>query len=150
MISRGFFTQHLLDELAGFALPVGDNDAPDAAHGWQGEPNENLAEFIPWLVLAPGTANRSSGSFADPQENWQLTYFLSTAGISRKQTESVTDKARNHLKALTKESVTLKDESWKLTYVEVTGIGSVNRVGGTNPPYHLQTDTFVFWLSKEN
>ena len=66
MISRGFFTTHLLTELAGFALPVGDNDAPDAAHGWQGEPNENLAEFIPWLVLAPGTSLPAGTGTASP------------------------------------------------------------------------------------
>jgi hypothetical protein len=150
VIYRSLFTDHLLAELASFALPVGDNDAPDEPHGWQGEPNENLANFIPWLVVAPGQATRSQGTFADPQETWQLPYFVSSAGISRKQTENVADRVRRAFKALAKVNVTLKDETWRLMYVHVTGIGGVNRIGGTNPAYHVQTDTFEFWLSKEN
>lgn len=150
MIYRSYFTNYLLDDLAGFALPVGDNDVPSAAHGWQGEPNENLSEFIPWLVLAPGQASKSQGSFSDPQELWQLTYFISAAGVSREQTENVADRVRSALKALAKINVALKDETWRLMYVHVTGIGGVNRIGTTNPAYHVQTDTLEFWLSKEN
>lgn len=150
MITRGDFTAHLLTELAGFALPIGDNDAPDAPHGWQGEPNENLANFIPWLVLAPGNAARSEGTPRDPQELWKLPYFISTAGVSRVQTENVADKVRLALKALSKSNVLLSGVSWRLMYVHVTGLGGVNRIGATNPPYHVQTDTVEFWLSKES
>ena len=150
MIYRSYFTNHLLDQLAGFALPVGDNDAPTAPHGWQGEPNENLSSFIPWLVLAPGQASRSQGTFENPQDLWQMTYFVSSAGVSREQAENVADRMRSELKALAKVNVTLKDETWRMMYVHVTGIGSVNRIGTTNPPYHVQTDTYEFWVSKEN
>lgn len=150
MIYRGFFTNHLLTELSSFALPIGDNDAPSESHGWQGEANENLANFIPWLVLAPGPATRSEGTFDNPQDLWRLTYFVSSAGVSRGQAENVADRMRTALKALAKQNVTLKDETWRLMYVHVTGIGGVNRIGATNPAHHVQTDTFEFWLSKEN
>lgn len=150
MIYRSVFTNHLLTELAGFALPVGDNDAPSEPHGWQGEPNENLANFIPWLVLSPGNATRSQGTFDDPQDLWQLTYFVSSAGISRLQAENVADRVRTELKGLAKQNILLKTDTWRLMYVHVTGIGGVNRIGATNPAHHVQTDTFEFWLSKEN
>lgn len=149
MIHRGYFTKHLLTTLAGFALPVGDNDVPSAPHGWQGEPNESLSNFIPWIVLAPGQASRAQGSIGDPQSDWVLPYYFSSAGVSRTQTESVADKIRDRLKDLVKEIVLLKDENWKLTYVGVTSIGGVSRIGSTSPAYHVQTDAIEFWLSKE-
>lgn len=150
MIARGFFTTHLISELTGaFSLPIGDNDAPTQAHGWAGEPNATASNFTPWIVVAPGTAARSEGSMADPQQDWRLNYFFSACGVSRQQTESIADKIRTVAKGLNKQLVTLKDESWKLTYVHVVSIGAVSRQGATNPPYHLQTDTLEFWLSKE-
>lgn len=149
MINRGQFTKHLLTHLASFALPVGDNDAPTEAHGWAGESSAAGSSFTPWLVLAPGTASRSEGSFADPQQDWRLSYYVSSAGVSREQTEAVSDKVRDYLKTLVKEKVALKSETWALQYVGVTSIGAVQRIGSTNPPYHVQTDTYEFWLSKE-
>lgn len=149
MISRGSFTQFLITRLGSFALPVGDNDAPTTAHGWQGEPNATSTNFIPWLIVAPGSASRSDGSFGDAQQEWRLPYYVTSCGVTRQQTESVADKIRTELKTYSNSSLSLKTEDWRLTTVLATTIGAVSRIGTTNPPYHIQTDTLEFWLSKE-
>jgi hypothetical protein len=55
-INRGPITDRVLTELAVDGLPVGDNSAPTTAFGWQGEPNADGSNFIPWMAAYGGTA----------------------------------------------------------------------------------------------
>lgn len=154
-LPRGAITTSLVATLDALALPVGDCDAPLAPHGWQGEPNASGSNFIPWVVLAPSTASNSSGSIGASQSEWRAIYFITIAGVTRKQTESVADKTRIVLSSAAQTKVTATtlttgaDEVWSIQQVRVTSIGAVARNHGVSPPYYVQTDTVEVWLSKE-
>lgn len=148
---RGQITTHVVDYLNELPhnYPIGDSEPPREPHGWQGEPNSGGTNFIPWLTLSAGNANNSSGPIAASQADWKLIYFLTTAGVTRQQTEAVADTSREHMVVLERSLIPAGSSNWKVQQVRVTNIGGVTRIGQISPSYYVQTDTYEIWLSKE-
>jgi hypothetical protein len=148
-INRGPITDRVLTELAVDGLPVGDNSAPTTAFGWQGEPNADGSNFIPWMAAYGGTARPGEGSFADSASEWRLPYTVTYAGVTRNQLDWIADKARKRLVAITREVVATETGNWKICQIRCTSVGATNRVGSPFPDYYTQSDLFEVWLSKE-
>jgi hypothetical protein len=149
-ISRGPITTRLLGELGTEGFPVGDNTAPTMSFGWQGEPNDATATFIPWLTLMPGTAVAQSpvGTFGDSSTEWKLGYNVFYSGVTRKQTEALADRMRMALTNIARESVVTDTGSWRIQKITCTAIGSSTRIGSAYPDYFTQSDTFEVWITK--
>lgn len=128
--------------------PVGD--AVSAAQGgWQGQPNADGSNFVPYVVLVPGPASVSSGPLADTQADWQVAYTLTNFGVSREQCEWMADKARDAAVTFAREVVMLNGDSYSVQQARATVIGPVQRVDATEPPFYGQTDSVTLWISKE-
>ena len=148
-INRGPITDRILAELAVDGLPVGDNAAPLSLHGWQGEPNADGSNFIPWMSCFGGTSRSASGSFGDSASEWRLPYTVTYAGVTRSQLDWLADKARRRLVAINRESVLTESGSWRILQIACTSVGATNRIGAPFPDYYTQSDLFEVWLSKE-
>jgi len=148
-INRGPITVRLLAELREAGLPVGDNAAPTDPYGWQGEPNSEGTNFIPWMVLTAGTATAGTGSFAASATEWRLPYTVFYAGVTRDQLDWLADKMRVKLTNIERESVTTDAGNWRIQQIRCTSVGGTNRIGSTFPDYFTETDLFEVWLSKE-
>src|SRR3954471_12692118 len=149
-ISRGPITSRLLDELVTEGFPVGDNAAPVVPYGWQGEPNDPGSTFTPWLSLSPGAATLQSpaGAMGDSQSDWRLSYSVTYAGISRKQTEALADRMRMNLTNIARESIDTETGKCRIQKVTCSVIGNTNRIGSAYPDYFTQADTFEVWVTK--
>ena len=149
-ISRGPISNRLLSELDTEGFPVGDNASPVAPFGWQGEPNDPGTTFTPWMTLTPGTASLQTptGSMGDSQSEWRLSYNVSYAGISRKQTEALADRMRMNLTNIRRESVTTPTGNWRIQKVTCIAIGNTSRIGSAYPDYFTQADSFEVWVTK--
>lgn len=150
-LARGPITTHLLAALRdGTVFPVGDAAPPTEPHGWQGEPNAAGTNFIPWLSFTSGTASVSGGTLGASASEWRAIYYLTTAGVTRSQTDGVADLARGLVVATERSNIAAGGLSWRILQVRTTSIGGVVRVSSANPAYFVQTDTLEVWLSKEN
>lgn len=149
-VSRGPITTHLYNELHTANFPVGDNSSPEGEYGWNGEPGEGT--FTPWMILTPltGTPQRVSGAMGDSSTEWVLPYSVFYAGVTRKQSEALADKMREHLTNITRISIATPTGAWRIQKISSTNIGSSIRVGSAYPDYYTQTDNFEVWTSKEN
>ena len=149
-ISRGPITSRLLAELDTEGFPVGDNASPMVAFGWQGEPNSPTATFIPWMTLSPGNAVllAPAGALGDSQSEWRLSYMVSFAAMSRKQTEALADRMRLNLTNINRESVDTDTGRWRLQKTTCISIGNTNRIGSAYPDYYTQADSYEVWLTK--
>lgn len=149
-LPRGQITSHIVGELLdSFPFPVGDNDAPTTPYAWQGEPNADGSNFIPWISIGTGTSTRSTGSLATSQSDWQANYFVTSAGVARKQTDQTADLARDFLVKLERQKIITTNGTWKLQQARVTSIGGIQRMNPARPHYFVQTDVIEFWLSRE-
>lgn len=149
-VPRGEFTQYVYDYLSGeLDYPVGDNEPPVAPHGWQGEPNADGSNFIPWVTLVPGTATVSSGSFDASQQDWRIAYMLGSSATSRKQLENIADLVRRKIVNIQRQKILTTEGTWAILQARVTGISAVTRIGQLNPAYFTQTDTVELWLSRD-
>lgn len=152
-LTRGPITTHLITVLEASGFPVGDNASPTVPYGWQGEPNQADATFIPYLGLTPlnGIPQRTGqgGSFGDSSTEWTLPYTVLYAGITRKQTEALADRLREQLVNIARIGVGIDDVRWRIQQIRCTAIGSNNRIGSAYPDYYTQADTFEVWVSKE-
>lgn len=148
-VNRAPITDRLITELEGDSLPVGDNNVPTDAYGWQGEPNADGSTFIPWMSINGGAAQRQSGSLGNSSSEWQLSYTINYAGVSRKQLDWIADRARNRLVSIARESVTTGSGNWKIQQIRCTVVGATNRVGIPFPDYFTQADLYEVWISKE-
>jgi hypothetical protein len=135
--------------LTGFPFPVGDNDNPTDPHGWQGEPNEAGTNFIPWISVGTGASSNSSGPQSASQADWRANYFVTTAGVARKQTDQLADQARDLLVKTQRQNIITTDGTWRIQQARVASIGGINRMPQTRPFYFVQTDVIELWLSRE-
>lgn len=148
-ISRRQLTDLVISTIhAATIRPVGDAIAP-AAGGWQGQPNNAGSNFVPYNVVLPGLANRSSGPFDAPQADWQLPYLIWGFGVVRNQCEAIADLARDALEVLRAQIVDLGGTNYKIQQVRTESIGAVNRYDQTDPAYYGQQDSVTIWITKE-
>lgn len=149
-ISRGPITNRLLAELATEGFPVGDNTAPVASYGWQGEPNSATATFIPWLTLTPGagTTQNPPGSLGDSASEWRVGYNVFYAAVTRKQVEALADRMRLNLITIAREKIDTPTGRWQIQKLSCIALGSTTRIGSAYPDYFTQADTFEVWITK--
>ena len=148
-ISRGPITNRLLAELETEGFPVGDNQSPSVAFGWQGEPNDPGSTFTPWLSLSPGAASlQTTQAMGDSQSEWRLSYAVVYAGLSRKQTEALADRMRLNLTNIARESIDTPTGKWRIQKTTCTAIGNTTRIGSAYPDYFTQADSFEVWVTK--
>jgi hypothetical protein len=149
-LPRGQITQYVLDTvLATFPFPVGDNNEPIEPHGWQGEPNEEGTNFIPWISIGTGASSNSSGPQSASQADWRANYYVTTAGVARQQTDQLADTARDALAKMQRQQIMTTNGTWRIQQARVSAIGGINRLPQTRPFYFVQTDTIELWLSRE-
>lgn len=148
---RGPLTDRILTSLASVGKPVGDAEAPKTG-GWQGEPNSEGTNFVPYVVLMPSTGNAQSpsGPIADTTADWILNYNLSSFGVSRKQCEWIADRGRDSIKVLrnTQQALSATNQIYTIQRIDITSIGSIQRVDVVQPAYWGQVDQFTVWVTK--
>lgn len=147
-LQRRFLTDVMLSQLASTNKPVGDAISP-AGGGWQGQPNADGSNFVPYVVCIPGPASVSSGPFGDTQADWQLDYTLISFGVSREQVEWMADSARVAAVTLPRTTVMLGPDGYAVQQARERIIGPVQRVDATEPAFYSQTDAVTLWISKE-
>lgn len=149
-LDRGELTDFLLTYLDGeVEFAVGDGEAPKNA-GWVGDPNAPASQFVPYLVLASQLAQRSQGSFGDPQDTWQVPYSLSGVGAARAQADWIVQRGLDTLSGLKKQKLQLgPGPKWKVLEVTSTALGGVRRSDGTEPPFWQRDDGLSFFITKE-
>jgi hypothetical protein len=145
---RRFLTRVLLNQLVTAGQPVGDAVSP-ADGGWQGQPNANGSNFVPYVVLTPGPASVSSGPFGNTQADWQCGYTMTSFGVSREQAEWMADAARFAAVTLARAKVMLNGDGYTVQQVREQVLGPVQRVDATEPAFYGQTDSIQVWISKE-
>lgn len=149
MIVRRIFTEAVMTAIGATTMPVGLANAP-LDGGWQGQPNSQGTNFTPYSVVYPGAATWSSGPVANPSADRHLPYTVGSYGVLPEQAEWMADQARAALAALSKTTVVLGTDSYKIQKVDVELIGALTRFDQTDPAFWGQTDQISFWLSKEN
>jgi len=148
ILHRRELTDHLLTVLQGTNKPVGDAVSP-AGGGWDGPPNENGSNFVPYSVLFPGASTVSNGPFCDTQADWQVVYQVSSFGVSRSQCEWMGDLARASIVATQRTLIQLGSDQFRVLQARETLIGPVARMDVVEPSYFGQTDSVTLWMSKE-
>lgn len=154
IVDRGSLTDVVIASLQTLGFPVGDAEAPeikegDSPHaGWNGTPNDPGSVFVPYLVVIPQTATTSSGSFADPQDGWQIPYSLTTFGATRTQVEALANRARKQLRELAGQNLTLDGDLFKVQQVWYPALGGVGRVDSTDPSTFGEVDTITVWITQ--
>jgi hypothetical protein len=149
---RGPLTDVLIETLQTVGKPIGDAEAPTDG-GWQGEPNTNGTNFVPYSTLLSGVGSSPSGPLSETSADWQLNYNLSSFGVSRTQCEWMADRARDSLSVLKNSQQVLGpvnqiSSTYTIQKVSFTAIGSIQRVDMTNPAYWGQVDQFTVWVTK--
>ena len=148
MISRRLLTGLLYDQLATLGKPVGIANAPKAG-GWDGEPNTDGTNFIPYTVLTPGSMTNSSGPMSDSRADLRVPYALSSFGVTPESAEWMGDLGREGLEPLVKTTLSLGDGDYKIQQVAIDIMGGLQRVDATDPPFWGEVDTLTVWLTKE-
>lgn len=154
-VQRRTFTDAVLEALRGaLDKPVGDAEMPrGGVAGWQGEPNQDGTNFVPYVVLTPMNAGQGSGPIADPQGDVVLPYSISSYAVSREQVEWMADASREAVASMTKQEI----DQWSGTsgayqrmiqQVVDTQIGQVQRIDQTDPAFYAQTDIVALWTSR--
>jgi len=147
MIERRLLTQAVLVAIEETEKPVGVANSP-LAGGWQGEPNLDGSNFVPYVVITPQTATFATGPMSDPQADRQIPYAISSFGVMPDQCEWMADKARTAVEALKKATVELGDADYKIQQVRTDVMGGLVRVDSTDPPYWGQVDVITLWLTR--
>jgi len=146
MIERRLLSAAVVAAAATTGIPIGLAHAADGG-GWQGQPNLDTTDFIPYGVVTPSTATFASGPLSDPQGDRQLPYTISSFGVKAEQVEWVADKLRAAIGAMKKTVVDLGDGTYKVQQVRTDTIGGLQRVDQTEPPYWGQVDVLTLWLT---
>lgn len=147
MIERRALTALLVETLSDLTtMPIGMAHAPRGG-GWEGQPNKDGSNFVPYTVVSPQTATMASGSISEPQTDRQLPYSLTSFGVMPEQCEWISDKARAAAETLKKTVVSLGDRDYRVQQVRTDVIGGLIRVDQTEPAYWGQTDVITLWLT---
>lgn len=154
-VERRVFTTAVLEAVvADLDKPVGDAEMPrGGVAGWQGEPNQDGTNFVPYVVLTPLQAGAGSGPIGDPQGDVVLPYSLSSYAVSREQCEWMADRAREAVATLANQVVpqwsgTSNEYGRMIQQVVDMQIGAVQRIDQTDPAFYSQTDIVALWTSR--
>jgi len=148
MIARRTFTATVVTAAETAGKPVGLANAP-LDGGWQGQPNSDGTNFVPYVVVYPTSASWSAGPVSDPSADRHLPYSLGSYGVLPDQTEWMADLVRAAVASLSKTTITVGSESYKVQKVDVEVLGALLRYDQTDPPFWGQVDQISFWLTKE-
>lgn len=162
ILSRGYFTDWVIGLLKHEHMPlastsdpvipvaVGDNNTPDTAYGWQGQPNDGSATFIPWMSVGTGNARPTGGTFGDSASEHVMSYSITYSSVARDQGEWLADKMRKEFGNAERQQVDCGEfGTWKILQVQTMSIGAITRIKSSFPDYYVQTDAFDIWVSKE-
>lgn len=147
MIERRLLTAAVVEAAATTGIPIGLAHAADGG-GWQGQPNLDTSDFVPYGVVTPNTATNATGPMGDPQADRQIPYSVAAFGVKAEQVEWVADKLRAAIEALKKTDVHLGDGVYRIQQVRTDVIGGLQRVDATEPPYWGQVDVLTLWLTR--
>lgn len=154
VLQRGAITAAVLVAAATQGKPVGDCEAPrNSLAGWQGPPNQDGTNFIPYSVMTPLSAGAGNGPISDPQSDVMLPYAVVSYGVSREQCEWQADSVRAAIATISGKDVTMyagtpQTYQRRVQQVMVQQIGTVQRVAETDPAYYGQSDVVALWTSR--
>lgn len=146
MIERRLLTAAIVAAAETTNIPIGLAHAADGG-GWQGQPNLDSSDFVPYGVITPNTATSAMGPFSDPQADRQIPYSIASFGVKAEQVEWVADKLRAAVGDLKKTVVSLGDRDYTIQQVRADVLGGLQRVDQTEPPYWGQVDVVTLWLT---
>lgn len=148
MLERRLLSAALVDVVTTTTdMPTGLAHAPDGG-GWDGQPNIDGSNFVPYAVITPQTATMASGPLSDPQADRLLPFACSCFGVMPEQTEWMADKARAAIESLKKTKVVLGDATYTIQQVRTDVIGGLHRVDSTEPAYWGQVDVLTLWITR--
>lgn len=154
VLQRGALTDAVLVAARTQDKPVGDSEAPrGGVAGWQGPPNKDGTNFVPYSVVTPLTTGSGSGPIADPQGDVVVPYAVVSYGVSRTQCEWMADSVRAAIATMARSDVTMyagspSEYQRRVQQVVAQQIGTVQRVADTDPPYYGQSDVVALWTSR--
>lgn len=154
VIQRGAVTTVVLEAARTQGKPVGDCEAPrGGVAGWQGQPNQDGTNFIPYSVITPLSAGSGNGPLSDPQADVMLPYAVVSYGVSREQCEWMADSVRAAIATTSGKDVTMYAGTAvayqrRVQQVMAQQIGTVQRVAETDPAYYGQSDVVTLWTSR--
>lgn len=153
-VQRRTFTDAVLAAARTQDKPIGDAEMPrGGVAGWQGEPNQDGTNFVPYAVITPLTAPAGTGPLADSQGDVVLQYNVTSYGVSREQCEWLADNVRAAIATLARQDVTqwsgTSDEyQRRIQQVVDQQIGQVSRIDQTDPAYYAESDVVALWTSR--
>jgi hypothetical protein len=149
VINHGALTDALITQLVtDTGELVGDGVAPTAGGWLAGQPNQSV--YVPYIVLASQGASVMINDL-DGNLDWTVTWSMRYFAGSRKQVDWIANKARNAIdggpnNVLYKTFGTTPQ--YKITAVQWTNLGAVQRVDTVNPPYWQVFDSFGLVCSR--
>lgn len=154
-LQRRVFTDAVLAAVvAGLDKPVGDGEMPrGGVAGWQGEPNQDGSNFVPYVVVTPLQVGAGTGPFSDPQGDLVIPYAVTVYGVSREQCEWMADASRQAIATLFNADVvqwsgTADEYQRRIQQVVDQQIGAVQRIDQTDPSVYTQSDVVALWTSR--
>lgn len=120
---------------------VGDQEKPPAG-GWTGDPNHS--DWMPYIILNPGRAQRIQGTFGSSNDQVWFPYFTTAVTRSRRAAEKMSHAIQERMDAI--DPSTLSDGR-SMGKVLLTAPGDVERLP-MEPPLFLVTDQFTTHTSK--
>ena len=113
MIERRLLSAAVLQALQSQGIVAALAHAPDGG-GWDGQPNKDGSNFIPYTVVTPNTATSATGPVSDPLGDRQLPYSFASFGVAAEQCEWMADKSRAAAGAMKKTVVHLGDRDYRI------------------------------------
>ena len=153
-LQRSAITLAVLTAAGATGKPIGDAEMPRGGiAGWQGQPNQDQTNFVPYTVITPLPVPQGNGPVSDTEADLVIPYAVTSYGASRIQCEWMADSVRQAIGTLTHQVVvmwqgTSAQYNRKVQYVYDQTIGAVQRVSDTDPAYYGQSDVLALWTSR--
>jgi hypothetical protein len=154
LLQRNILTGVVITAAEQAGPPIGDGEAPrGGVAGWQGQPNQDGTNFIPYSVITPMSVSAGTGPIADSQGDLIVPYAISSYGASRQQCEWMADAVRSAVGTMAQTDVTMyvgtpEEYQRRIQQVIEQQIGAVTRMPDTDPPYFGQTDVLALWTTR--
>lgn len=122
-------------QVDGADLLVGDHVIPVSA-GWQGNPQQIGAKYLPYVVLTALTATQFAGGPAAPQGDWWMPYAIQSFSALPDAVQWMADQTREAVAGLKGEVIDLGPAHYKIDFVRTDQFGGVSRVGQGSATYY--------------